>query len=281
MNGNNVLLWVEAHELPTGGIEAWNGAGVAYPEVTGYLIPTLLDYGERKLAYRLADWLVSIQHTSGAWQGMDNVCHTFDTSAIVEGLEAAYNAQPKSHTGWIMAATMGRRWLGKQKRTDGSLRRNPEHDDTRVYTMRAGWIMADAAQADYWRPECAWSEKWNNPERPHYIAYALEGLYHMGQYASVRLVLEGARAAIGDNGLMPMWAGKGWKHPNGYDAVASAQFAILFHSSGMFEEAQRLRAGVEQMITQDGGIKHAPDDARCISWAAKYYLDLLKVVEHD
>ena len=32
-----------------------------YPEVTGYLIPTLIAWGERDLAAKYANWIISIQ----------------------------------------------------------------------------------------------------------------------------------------------------------------------------------------------------------------------------
>ena len=79
------LDFVKGLELETGGIRGWEGSR-AYPEVSGYLIPTLLDYGEQDLATRIADWLVHIQNDDGSFPDMDGQKRSFDTAAVMEGL---------------------------------------------------------------------------------------------------------------------------------------------------------------------------------------------------
>src|SRR5207245_1681190 len=44
------LGWIRANHLHDGGIRVQSGHPHAYPEVTGYLIPTLLAYGDVELA---------------------------------------------------------------------------------------------------------------------------------------------------------------------------------------------------------------------------------------
>src|SRR3989344_3540427 len=56
-----ILDWVKNNHPKGSGILSWPG-DVAYPEVTGYIIPTLLAHGFFDLAKELANWLVSIQH---------------------------------------------------------------------------------------------------------------------------------------------------------------------------------------------------------------------------
>jgi malonyl-CoA O-methyltransferase len=84
------LDFIKELELASGGVRGWGGSP-AYPEVSGYLIPTLLDYGEREFAHRLADWLVIIQNNDGSYCDMHGQKRSFDTAAVMEGLQAIGN----------------------------------------------------------------------------------------------------------------------------------------------------------------------------------------------
>lgn len=76
------------------------GWAPAYPETTGYLIPTLLDYYEltgdpilKEYAESCADWLCKIQMPSGAYTSAyvkTNKPSIFNTGQILIGLESAY-----------------------------------------------------------------------------------------------------------------------------------------------------------------------------------------------
>jgi hypothetical protein len=59
------LSWIRENRLPGGGIRVETGHPHAYHEVTGYLIPTLLAYGEEELATDFAEWLICIQGADG------------------------------------------------------------------------------------------------------------------------------------------------------------------------------------------------------------------------
>ena len=74
------------------------GWATSYPETTGYIIPTLLDYANerddpepRERARRMLDWLVAIQFPEGGFQGgridlTPVVPVTFNTGQILIGL---------------------------------------------------------------------------------------------------------------------------------------------------------------------------------------------------
>src|SRR4051812_15433925 len=53
--------WLHTHALSGGGVAVHANAEQSYPEVTGYVVPTLLHYGERELAQRFTAWLLSVQ----------------------------------------------------------------------------------------------------------------------------------------------------------------------------------------------------------------------------
>jgi hypothetical protein len=256
-----VLDWLEAAENETGGIAAWKDAShnwhKSYPEVTGYLVPTLQIYGRREQASRCADWLVSIQNADGSFDGLDSTPRGFDTSAIMEGLKAARKTD---------ALKRAQAWMETQIREDGTLRISPDVDATRVYMVRAAAIAKLPITRDM-------LNTWEPQERTHYIAYALEGAWRAGMCDEVRELLDRSRAALRPDGLMAAYVGADFRG-TGSDTCATAQFAMLYRWAGM--DADKLISAVERMIEPDGGIRHDNDDNREIAWAAKFYLDALK-----
>src|SRR5260221_5951217 len=102
----HALAWIRACELPSGGIRMHYGHHRPYPEVTGYWIPTLLSYGERQYAARLAQWLVAVQNADGSFSGhnpADGV-YVFDTGQILRGLLATMDMMPEARDAALRAA---------------------------------------------------------------------------------------------------------------------------------------------------------------------------------
>ena len=81
--------WFKANMVPGQGIIVHTKQPVPYPEVTGYFIPTLYNWGEKELARTCTRWLLSIQLPDGAFPAPDGVPYTFDTAQIMRGLCAA------------------------------------------------------------------------------------------------------------------------------------------------------------------------------------------------
>ncbi|MBK7646020.1 MAG: hypothetical protein IPJ12_02290 [Betaproteobacteria bacterium] len=96
------------------------GWASSYPETSGYIVPTLIDYADRtndqellERAKRMLDWLVSIQFPEGGFQGgkVDANPHvpvTFNTGQILMGLAAgvrtfgdAYRAPMNLAAAWL------------------------------------------------------------------------------------------------------------------------------------------------------------------------------------
>ena len=58
---NRALNWVRNNTIEDSGIAVTNLKQQIYPEVTGYYIPSLIQWGERRLARAYAEYLCSIQ----------------------------------------------------------------------------------------------------------------------------------------------------------------------------------------------------------------------------
>src|SRR3990172_4124138 len=61
------IAWIRNHRAPGGGIVVHHKTSVATPEVTGYIIETLYNYGETEFAYELARWEASVQRADGSF----------------------------------------------------------------------------------------------------------------------------------------------------------------------------------------------------------------------
>jgi len=254
-----VLKWVESRELPDGGIEGWTGLGLPYPEVTGYLLPTLMRCGSYKLCGRLAYWLISIQNDDGSWNGLNGAHCTFDTAAIVEGLRAVSIPNAKQ------PIEKAEEFLSANRLSPGVYRINTNVNETTLYTARINGIMGE--------PITPWTN-FSPYNRSHYIAYALEGLYLAGLLDVVKDKLKKVESLILPSGLIAFDSDENWKPRNPSDDIcATIQFAILYRKTGNIAIADKLISAVEPYIQSDGGIWQSTSDHRCISWAAKFYLD--------
>ncbi len=107
------------------------GWGLPYPETTGYIIETLLDYADyynevkwKNLALQCADWLCDVQRADGAFPGgpgLSGAPLVFDTGQILFGLTRSFLA-----TGEIKyqnAVYRAVEWLLKNVEPDGSWQR--------------------------------------------------------------------------------------------------------------------------------------------------------------
>lgn len=253
-----VLQWIRNHS--PAGVLNWHD-GKIYPEVTGYLIPTLLKYNEQDLALQYANYLIEMQNEDGSFYGIDGQKRTFDTSACYEGLLAI---------GETEAAQKAKSWLQSQQLDDGSLRIVPGGDQSHVYTIRASGLIKSRKGKTFWSFEGGWDTRWGSKQRVHYLAYGLEGLEMLG--VDITEALEASQSAI-SNGLMPYWVKDGWKEPEGTDITATCQMAMLYARHDMKDVATKMIEAVEALIRSDGGVPQMKSDMFAVSWAAKFYLD--------
>ena len=63
---NKALNWIYANSINNNGITVTSKQKIVYPEVTGYYIPTLIQWGEIDLALSYAKYMCSLQKEDGA-----------------------------------------------------------------------------------------------------------------------------------------------------------------------------------------------------------------------
>lgn len=135
-----------------------NGWASSYPETTGYIVPTMLDYARRyesdiarQSAKRMLDWLVSIQFPEGGFQGgkvdaTPVVPVTFNTGQILLGLAAGVKEFGDEYSAPMHTAAT---WLVETQDDDGCWRKHPTpfaKFGEKAYETHVAWGLLEAAR---------------------------------------------------------------------------------------------------------------------------------------
>ncbi len=234
----------------------------AYPETTGYIIPTLYEaarlLSQPRLAARateMADWEAEIQLASGAVRG-GTVADPespaiFNTGQVLFGWLAAFEATGERR--FMDCSARAAHWIVENQDKDGAWRRGASRFVTpggHVYNARAAWGLCrfgveaddDAAKAAARRAATfALSNQRANgwlgdncltdPDRPltHTIAYAAQGLLEIGLLLSEVRFVEAARRtargclkALREDGFLPGRLDREWQPAVDWSCVTGA-----------------------------------------------------------
>lgn len=243
-------------------LDGWRDS---YPETTGYIVPTLLEWAKvsgdpdfRVRAKRMLDWLVSIQFEGGAFPGgtiwqKPRRPVTFNTGQILLGLAAGAREWPEYLAPMRRAAD----WLCDTQQPDGAWRQNPSpftrHDD-KAYETHVAWGLFEAARVSpsdryaesgmanvRWaltlQRENGWFERCclDDSTRPltHTIGYVLRGVVEAYRFSGDPSLLESAiRCADGmlgtilPDGRLPGRLAQDWNGPGAWSCLTgNAQIA--------------------------------------------------------
>lgn len=208
------IAWILNAQRPDGGIAAYysllTGYSESYPEVTGYIVPTLYDFartsnqsGSVLAPERAIRWLLSLQKPEGAFPGglgcADAAPSVFNTGQILRGLVRAHGETNRSDV--LQSASAAGKWLLQMQQPDGSwsglgayqraahsyysmvawsLAELSEHTGDRQYAIGAGrnldWTLS------HFRPS-GWVDGIHlqgHSNYLHFIAYVLQGVLECG-----------------------------------------------------------------------------------------------------
>lgn len=191
------------------------GWGYAYPETTGYIIPTLIKYSGYvsrpevlEIARQQADWLLSVELLSGGWPGgylrpgSTSKSSVFNTGQVIQGLAKA--GETFQDHRYVEAAHRGAAWLAGElePKTGKWLTGAYVADYSPAYYTRVAWPMLQVQQI---LPDAAvhaaavkaldaiaamrlpsgtirdWGFRPDKPAFTHTIAYTLRGFYESGR----------------------------------------------------------------------------------------------------
>jgi uncharacterized protein YyaL (SSP411 family) len=209
----SLLHWIFEAQGPDGGIAAYysllTGFSKSYPEVTGYIVPTLYDIARvadddyaMVAAERATHWLLSLQMPDGCFpRGLhgETQASVFNTGQILQGLIRAYR---ETHRSEIRdAAIAAGNWLVEAQEADGSWSGAGSYQGTaHTYYSMVSWALAELSEqtADHRYGQAAernldwvlshfrlsgWIDGINlsgHPNFLHFIAYVLQGVLECG-----------------------------------------------------------------------------------------------------
>jgi malonyl-CoA O-methyltransferase len=283
------LDWIRHHESPSGGIYTETQHPEAYPEVTGYLIPTQLQYGERDFAARLLRWLTCIQRGDGAFTDPTaGQPYVFDTGQVLRGLLAGVGIVPQARE----AARRAAGYLCAEMRDGGRGGFGPRYQDEKyrgeipetihLYVLPPLHRAADLFQEPEYRAAAERCFAYYRSHKDgldlnqitHYLAYELETLIDLGRADEAIPILNRLRATQHRDGGVPGLAGARW-----VCAPGLAQLAVCWYKLGEYEPADRAMRWLEAHQTSSGGFLggYGENVTYCgdkeLSWAAKFFLD--------
>ena len=115
---NSAFKWINKYTIEGNGIAVSSKEQVIYPEVTGYFIPSLLRYGEKRKAISFAEYLCNLQKEDGSWYDPTNKApYVFDSAQIIKGLVAIRGILPKVDNHIIKGCD----WIISNVKSDGRL----------------------------------------------------------------------------------------------------------------------------------------------------------------
>jgi hypothetical protein len=233
--GNGGVAW--AYRLRSG----WGGA---YPETTGYIVPTFLNLatalGEpayRDRASKAIEFLLPLQMDGGPFpagtlERTDRSPSIFNTGQIICGLTAWYRATGDEE---ILRAAIGAgRWLGTVQDDDGAWRKYAHLAYPVTYTAHAAcwvaelgvlagdeglkataerqldWVLGQRDPATGWFERSGFAAEDHAAHRAvtHTIAYTIWGVLMMGELLQRTDAVAAARSSA--LGIADLVAAKGW-----------------------------------------------------------------------
>jgi len=122
----------------------------SYPETTGYIIPTMMNYatcvGDDSAVPRtiaMAEWLLSVQNIDGSFPGgavrQRRGPSVFNTGQILFGLIRVYHETGCGR--FLEAAEKAGRWLTGVQESTGEWRRHDFLGHSHVYNVRTAWAL--------------------------------------------------------------------------------------------------------------------------------------------
>lgn len=278
------IKWVRNNSGETG-VNITNKNKVAYPEVTGYFIPTLILWGEKDLAKALLSWLITQQNPDGSFSAPDGIPYTFDTGQVLRGFVKALDGTPEIERPLRMLCD----WILIQIQSDGrmitpSTKMWGTVADERIHLyvlpplVEAGKKLGEEK---YLRAAQKVLNFYKNREDiiefntlSHFYAYIIEALCDLGEIDLAKKAMKQVAEIQKRDGSVPAYANVSWVCSTGV-----AQFAVIWYKLGMKENADNAIYYLENIQNPEGGFfgsygrgkNYFPNEE--ISWANKFFLD--------
>lgn len=292
------LQWIRNNTLEGEAICYVAGGKEGYPEVTGYFIPSLIEWGHREMAVAYARWLCDIQKADGSWgDAAGRRSFIFDTGQILKGLIAIRELLPEVRDHILR----GCEWMVSKIKADGRMPLldenawgrgvanaelvhlyclSPLRKASELYGIPKYGIKADEVLAYYKKKH---KEDIVRFERlSHFQAYVLEALVDLGEIDLAREGMEAMAGYLDKSGYVPAYSNVKWVCSTGL-----FQLALIWFKLGDIKRGNQAFVYACSLQNESGGWYGSypvGQDVREentyfpfeeISWAEKFFLDAL------
>lgn len=290
--------WVKNNRISESGIVVHHKTKNVTPEVTGYLITSLYNAGEKELARDLARWECTVQQPDGSFKAPDNISYTFDTAQVARGFLTVLNDMPELEVNlrkacnFVVSQIDGR---GEVHTPSYNAWRVPGGHSLSTYCnlfvlgplLEAGkrlkkvaYIQAAQRSLRYFKRQDDLVEfKSNIGTLSHIFGYMLEALADLGEHELVRQGMKQVTVIQKKNGAIPAFPGVEWVCSTGM-----AQLGLAWYKIGETQKAEEILNYLERIQNASGGFYGGYGKGaeyfpfKEISWANKFFIDLYLLV---
>ena len=259
----------------------------SYPETTGYIIPTLIEFsrisGDSRFsdsARKGLDWLLSIQKKEGGWQSgyvhQDRPAIVFNTGQVIRGMISGYKAFGDER--YLISAVRAGDWLASIQHPDGYFDRHVYMDAVRVYETyavaplcelskltdrpdlaevalkNARWVAGKKQHSNGWFPDADNTLHKNSRPILHTIAYTIDGLLDVALFHKDEDILISAERPARillerflDTGTLPGRFDSKWSGSESLITTGCAQMAIIWNKLYGLTGAEEWKKGQKGM----------------------------------
>lgn len=277
------LAWIHSQELASGGIRVTSDREDAYPEVAGYLVPTLLRYGESEAGARFLRWLSAVQQPDGSFLSPEGLSYVFDTAQALRGFLAGMGiykpARECAHRAaeYVYGQLLDEGRSGFAKRFWYGI---PE--SVQLYALpplqRASSLFENAeyrvAVENCLRYYLQDRKALRLETLTHFLGYELEALLDLGKAKVVAATLSLLEKDQRSDGSVAGARGVPW-----VCAPGLAQLASCWYRIGRWSAGDRAMEWLDERQEPSGGFLGSYGDRASyfpdveVPWAAKFYLD--------
>jgi len=275
------ISWIKNNTIKDEGIVITSKVVKSYPEVTGYLIPTLIDAKEFELAKQYADFLVSVQRPNGAFAGPDGREYVFDAGQALRGLVAAsqkwdyFKLSAIKTADYIVSCTEDN---GKIPAIYNGAPSENIHVFVLPALMQASRVFGIQKYADSAKKSALYYKSvpniLNENTMIHFLAYILDGFIDLGQKEFVYETVKKIFSRQNLNGKINAYPNVNWSCSTGV-----AQLAIIAYKLGLKGEGDRALEYMCNLQNFSGGFFGSYGlmaryfRSEEISWANKFFID--------
>lgn len=293
--------WIKNNRIPNSGIAVHHKTKNVTPEVTGYLITSLYNAGEKEFARDLACWEMTVQKPDGSFMAPDNISYTFDTAQVVRGFLSVLDDMPEVESHIRRACDFVVSQIDEKGEVHTPSYKSWEQPGGYVLSkycnlfvleplLAAGkrlnenkYVEASRKALSFYKSQPDLVEfKSNIGTLSHIFGYMLEALADLGEHDLVRKGMEQVIAIQKNNGAIPAYPGVDWVCSTGM-----AQLGLAWYKIGEKQKAGQVLKYLEGMQNASGGfyggygkgVKYFPEMEIC--WANKFFIDLYLLVRGE